>query len=536
MAAKLVVKSGPQKGQEFALREGVYTIGRDETNNICLEDDRISRLHCEIYCRADGTCLIRDLGSTNGTIVNGRLIKEKDLTKADKIKVGHIILSFITDTALEGLTQGLEGPTVMLPEEKSPFFILKPLEPSGTPVTVLPNPKVEEEGFTTFEINLTRDPSEIIEPTIMEEDLSRRQKALKDLATLYRVGNIINALQDSSQLLNTIMDIVFEVVKADRGFLALLNEETGELVPKAVRRRKELRDTSSLTISEGIIKRVMDKGTSLLIADALADERFRGRDSIVAQNIRSCLCVPLKSHSRILGFIHVDTLATSNAFSKDDLRVLSAIGMQAGIAIENARLFEKLQELMFGCIRALVATIEAKAPYWRYHSQRVADISLAIAKELDLSSEEQKTIKLAALLHDVGKIGTPEPILNKDDTLTPQQRAVVHSHSARGATIISNIKGIEDIVQAVRYHHERFDGTGYPDGLKAEAAPLYSRIIALADAYDAMTSIRPYRQSKPLDEVLSEIKKEAGVQFDPKIVDALLSALSKQGTSLPEQQ
>ena len=534
MAAKLVVRSGFQKGQQFALTEGVYTIGRDETNNICLEDDRVSHLHCEIYCRADGICLIRDLGSTNGTIVNGRLVKEKELTKADEIKLGHIILTFTTDTALEDRTRSLEAPTVVLPEEESPSFVLKPLEPSGTPIAVLPIPKVGEEGFTTFEINLTRDPTEIIAPTIMEEDLPRRQKALKDLTTLYRMGNIINVAQDSSQLLNTIMDMVFKVVEADRGFLALLDEETGELVPKAVRRRKELRDTSSLTISEGIIKRVMDKGTSLLIADALTDERFRRRDSIVAQNIRSCLCVPLKSHSRILGFIHVDTLAASDAFSRDDLRLLSAIGMQAGIAIENARLFEKLQELMFGSIRALVATIEAKAPYWRYHSQRVADISLTLAKELGLSAAEQKTIELASLLHDVGKIGTPETILNKDAALTPQQRAVVHSHSTRGANIIGNIKGIEDIVQAVRHHHERFDGTGYPDGLKSEAIPLYSRIIALADAYDAMTSIRPYRQNKPLAEVITEIKKGAGSQFDPVIVDGFLSTLSKQGTNLLE--
>ncbi len=527
MAAKLVVRDGPQKGQQFALTEGVYTIGRDETNNICLEDDRVSHLHCEIHCQADGTCLIRDLGSTNGIIINGRLVKEKKLTKADEIKLGHTVLSFTTDTALEGRT-------VVLPEEESTFFMLKPLEPSGTPIAVLPTAKVEEQGFTTFEINLNRDPAEIIEPTIMQEDLPRRQKALKDLTTLYRMGNIINALQDSSQLLDTIMDIVFQVVKADRGLLALVDEETGELVPRAVRRRKELTDTSSLAISEGIIKRVMDKGTSLLVADALTDERFRRRDSIVAQNIRSCLCVPLKSHNRVLGFIHVDTLTTSDAFSRDDLRLLSAIGMQAGIALENVRLLEKLQELMFGSIRALVATIEAKAPYWRYHSQRVADISLVIAKELGLSPEEQKTIELASLLHDVGKIGTPETILNKDDTLTPQQKAVVHSHSSRGANIIRNIKGIEDIVEAVRHHHERFDGTGYPDELKGEAIPLYSRIIALADTYDAMTSIRPYRQDKPLAEVISEIKRGAGTQFDPEIVAAFLSASSKEGTHLAE--
>ncbi|KPJ62956.1 MAG: hypothetical protein AMS15_02215 [Planctomycetes bacterium DG_23] len=332
------------------------------------------------------------------------------------------------------------------------------------------------------------------------------------------------------------MGVVFKLVKADRGFLALLDEETGELVPKAVRRREDLTDTSSLTISQGIIKRVMDKGTSLLISDALTDERFKKRDSIVSQNIRSCLCVPLKSRNKILGFIHVDTLTTSDSFSKDDLRLLSAIGAQAGIALENARLFEQVQELMFGSIRALVATIEAKAPYWRYHSQRVADIGVLIAKELGLSPEEQKTVELAALLHDVGKIGTPETILHKEGTLTPQQKAVVHSHSSRGANIISNIKGIEDIVQTVRHHHERFDGSGYPNGLKGVSIPLYSRIIALADAYDAMTSIRPYRENIPLAEVISEIKKKAGEQFDPEIVSALLSALSRQGVEVPEQK
>jgi putative nucleotidyltransferase with HDIG domain len=528
MAAKLVIKNGSRKGREFPLSEGIFTIGRNRTNNICLEDDRVSQLHCEIYCGADGMCLIRDLGSTNGTIINGRLVKEKDLARADEIKLGNTILTFTTDTTLEDLTQRAESPTAVLPEEKSTSFLFKHSESSETPIAVLPTAEVEEEGFNRFEINLNRHPCEIIEPTVMEEDLPRRQKALKDLTTLYRMGNIINALQDSSRLFDTIMDIVFQVIKADRGFLAILDEETGELIPKAVRKRENMTDTSSLTISQGIIKRVMDKGTSLLISDALADERLRKRDSIVAQNIRSCLCVPLKSRNKILGFIHVDSLATSDAFSKDDLRLLSAIGAQAGIAIENTQLFEKLQELMFGSIRALVATIEAKAPYWRYHSQRVADISSLIAQELGLSAEEQKTIELAALLHDVGKIGTPETILHKDGALTPQQKAVVHSHSSHGANIVSNIKGIDDIVRAVRHHHERFDGRGYPDGLKGEAIPLYSRIIALADAYDAMTSIRPYRENKPLAEVISEIEKGTGKQFDPSIVAVFLSALSKQ--------
>ncbi|MCL6472642.1 MAG: HD-GYP domain-containing protein [Firmicutes bacterium] len=178
-------------------------------------------------------------------------------------------------------------------------------------------------------------------------------------------------------------------------------------------------------------------------------------------------------------------------------------------------------------ITALIEALDAKDPYTRGHSERVSIYSLLLAERLDLSSDEIESIHIASYLHDIGKIGIREDILNKPDKLTMEEYEQVKNHAAISSQIVSRLPGLAHICDIVRHHHERHDGAGYPDGLKGGDIPLGARILAIADAFDAMTSNRPYKDAFEPKDALQEIKKCAGGQFDPELADTFVEAYSK---------
>ncbi|MBO6147857.1 MAG: HD-GYP domain-containing protein, partial [Lachnospiraceae bacterium] len=178
-------------------------------------------------------------------------------------------------------------------------------------------------------------------------------------------------------------------------------------------------------------------------------------------------------------------------------------------------------------ILAIAKTVDAKDERTSKHSQRVSEYSVLIAKEYGFSEKEQENLRRAALLHDIGKIAIPDSILNKPARLDDDEYAVMKTHVTRGAEILKDFTLIEHVVEGARYHHERYDGKGYPDRLKDTNIPLYGRIIAIADAFDAMTANRVYRKKQDFDYVLSELKKGRGSQFDPELVDIFLSLIDR---------
>ncbi|HYY58142.1 MAG TPA: HD domain-containing phosphohydrolase [Pyrinomonadaceae bacterium] len=195
----------------------------------------------------------------------------------------------------------------------------------------------------------------------------------------------------------------------------------------------------------------------------------------------------------------------------------------------NGRLSLRLQEMTRGVVRAIAGALEAKDEYVYDHARRVSGFALVIGRQLGLDVAKLEEVSLAAFLHDIGKIGTPESLLLKHGALTDEERAVVRLHSERGARILGGVPEIADIADAVRHHHEHFDGSGYPDGLEGERIPLASRIILVADAYDAMTSPRPFCQAYTDDAAIAQLRNEAGKQFDPVVVDAFCEAVSTGG-------
>ncbi len=477
----------------FSLQvEESLTLGRSPDNDLQIFDTKISRYHCLIE-KEKNEFIIRDLNSSNGTYVNGKLISVKVLSDGDEIHLGATDLRFehMPETATKR-SPSLEG------------------NRGQTDMTVVGG---------SFQMRDLTD--------IYRADISRRdfRRILEKLSALFEIGNIINVHRDSASLLNAILEQIVKVIKADRYFLLLRDEEMGEIMPAAVYPSQEVKEFTP--ISKSILDQAFQKGNSILSSDALHDERFQHAQSIIVNEIHTVMCVPLRSHEKILGVIHVDSRDPDNVFTKDDLKLLTAIGINSGIAIENLRLYEDLKRLFRSTVKSLVTALEASDRYTGGHSVRVADYAKRLAECLQLPTEEIENIELAAYLHDIGKIGIPSEVLNKPGTFSTREFVSMQQHPVIGYDILSKIEGMEEIARMVRYHHERFDGTGYPDGLSETEIPLGSRIIGIADTLDAMTTDRPYRRRLNIEDAYREIARGAGSQFDPELVRGLRSCLQE---------
>lgn len=259
------------------------------------------------------------------------------------------------------------------------------------------------------------------------------------------------------------------------------------------------------------------------------------------------ICIPSYFKGRLLGILALGDKLSGEKFSGEEINFFLTLANDAAMAISNGRLIERLQEkvkevgalyekansLFIRVSIAMATAIDARDPYTHGHTVRVTSYSLAMAeelKELDVIrpfDNFKENLQIAALLHDIGKIGIPDNILHKKEQLTPEEFEKIREHPTIGATILYPIKELSGILSAVRSHQERFDGNGYPDRLKGEEIPLLARIIAVADTFDAMTSNRPYRDKKPHEDAVTEIKRCSGTQFDPHITEAFLRAYEK---------
>jgi putative nucleotidyltransferase with HDIG domain len=300
--------------------------------------------------------------------------------------------------------------------------------------------------------------------------------------------------------------------------------------------RARIPSQEQFTVSRTLVADVIAKGISTFAHDASNDARFSKGHSLVAQHVRSVMCVPLRTTDEILGALYVDSLSGAGRFSEADLELLAAIGNQAGVALHRVRLMGELERLLIDTIRAIAATIDAKDGYTHRHSERVAALARRIAEEMGMSPHEQETAELSALLHDVGKIAVPDSILNKPERLTPSEFEEMKKHPMHGARILANINSasVKAVLPGVQYHHEKWDGTGYPEGLAGEKIPLLGRLLGVADFFDALTSIRSYRPAMAVDDAVALIAKGAGTHFDPDVAAAVVR-LHQRGTLLPPE-
>lgn len=354
--------------------------------------------------------------------------------------------------------------------------------------------------------------------------LKDHEKSL--LISLCQISKEINSSLDTNEVLSRILNTSLKVMGGERGFILLMNS-AGELeVAVEKMMGKEQLEGEESSFSKSAVDRV--KSTLEPVVSSNAPLDFNKSQSIKVMGIRSILCSPIKEENKLLGIIYIDTLVVHGIFSEEDKDTIVALANQAAVAIKNASLYKDLEESYFDAVRCLANTIAAKDPYTKGHCERVAYYSVRCGKELGLTKKELYELEIAALVHDIGKLGVREEVLLKPGKLTPEEKKEIEEHSQIGYDIVVPLKLPERVKLSILHHQERFDGKGYPDGLKGEEIPFFSRIIAVADTFDAMTSGRAYRTAFPIQTAVDEIAKCSDTQFDPVVVKAFLYVVEKE--------
>lgn len=308
--------------------------------------------------------------------------------------------------------------------------------------------------------------------------------------------------------------------RAETSSIWELDPETRELSFRVVRgvAADALRGLR-VALGDGIVGSVAASGIAEVVNNVENDPRWQG-DRTQGFKTRAILAVPLVVEGRVVGVLQLLNPIGKRDFDDRDLGRMQTLGRLVAHAVENARLYEFQERQVVELATTLAEAIDKRDPYTGGHIRRVVAYSVLLGRELGLEDAVLERLRLSATLHDVGKISVPDGILRKPSPLDDQERRVMARHATDGAELVDGIGGFRDLVPGVRHHHERIDGGGYPDGLAGDAVPLFARIIAVADTFDAMTSSRPYRQALTRAEAAAEITRCAGSQFAPEVVDA----------------
>ncbi len=352
----------------------------------------------------------------------------------------------------------------------------------------------------------------------------RGQQKLSQLNTLMELSALINSTLSTVEVRKRTIEAATRLVDAETGSLLFIDESSGDLYfDVALGEKGDRIKTIRLAKGQGIAGWVAVHGEPVVINDVQKDPRFfKEADRKSEFETRSMICLPVLLKGKPVGVLEAINKRTGAAFTYDDMQLLTALSNQVAVAIENARLYDELRETFYATVHALAETIEKRDPYTGGHTKRVMEYSLAIGRAMGLSHKEMTDLRLASILHDIGKIGISDRILLKNDHLTFEEYNAIIMHPVYGAEILNHIRQLKDIIPGVKSHHERFDGSGYPEGLKGKMIPLVARIIAVADTFDAMTTDRPYRRGLSAEEAIEELKMKAGSQFDLDVVDAFV--------------
>ncbi len=393
-----------------------------------------------------------------------------------------IVTVFITghgtlDTAIESLMRGVEG------------FVLKP--------------------FTQDEL------LGAVERAVTRSRLQKENIRLKALIPLFEISKLLVTELDLAHLFKIITEVLVQEFAVDRVSLMLLDEPTGTLMIRASHGLPaDLAQKSQRRLGEGVSGIVIRNRQPCIITKGKHPDPAIMAALNMDKMPLSSMSVPLVGKDKVLGVLNVSKFSDPT-FTTSDLQIVSVLSSQVVAAMENALLYDGLRESYFRTVQALVAAVEAKDPYTRWHSTNVAKYAVAIARDMGLSPTQLEEIHIAAILHDVGKIGISERIISKPDPLTSEEYDIMKDHPAHGIRILEPIGFAPSIMGAIYQHHERYDGSGYPQGLKGDSISVSARILNVADTIDAMVSERPYRGTIPAEAVVRELEKEEGMQFDP---------------------
>jgi len=346
------------------------------------------------------------------------------------------------------------------------------------------------------------------------------ESRLKQMAAIGIVARSLTSHLDAKEQLQSILAMATTLMRAESGVFLLIEEMFGELKQEAYAGEAGWAADGSFM---DMARWVYDKAELAVWDRDLADERF----AALPQPVQACMAAPLMVRDKPIGVLGIASSKQGEHYADQDAELFGNFAAQAAVSIENTRLYQRLQDTYLGAIGSLAAAIEARDPYTVGHSARVTQYAVAIAESMELEPEEVEDLRLAGLLHDLGKIGVPDNILNKAGRLSEEEFSAIKMHPALSMRIIEPMPHLGNIIPIIYSHHERYDGNGYMDGMAGDKIPLGARIIAVADSFEAMTSDRPYRKALSSEEATSELSRNSGSQFDHEVVKHFLILLEK---------
>lgn len=349
------------------------------------------------------------------------------------------------------------------------------------------------------------------------------------LGALMGTGRAINSSLGLKRVLEEVMDTLIALMRAERGFLMLRGSDE-RLSVRVARGIDHINlEEDAFKVSRTIVERVVATGETILTTNAQEDPRFENQMSVAAFKLVSILCAPLKIKNELIGVIYVDNRARAGIFQAQDQELITAFADQAAVAIDNAQLFDDLQaknreleEAYQATLEGWVSALDMRDKETEGHTQRVTVLTQRLTKTMGVNDDAMVHITRGALLHDIGKMAIPDSILLKPGALTPEERELMKQHPVYAYDMLKRIEFLLPAIDIPYCHHEKWDGTGYPRGLRGEEIPFAARIFPVVDVWDALTSDRPYRKGLPHDEVRERIKADVGKHFDPQVVDVFL--------------
>ncbi|MBI5026160.1 MAG: HD domain-containing protein [Nitrospirae bacterium] len=346
----------------------------------------------------------------------------------------------------------------------------------------------------------------------------------KDLSAIIDISKTISSTLDLDDVLFLTVKKISEIIAVARCSIALVESGSDKLVVIASQEDPSIKN---LVLSLGKypeIKRAIETKSVVIINNIREDPIMEGvREKLNALNFHSIMVLPITIKEEIMGTLVLRAASPTTSFSKNDVRLCQVVANTSASIIKNVQLYQNLENTFKETVISFAHALEARDKYTHGHSEEVTRYAKLIAIEMELPEKDINLIYQAGILHDIGKIGMKEETLNKPGRLTTKERKDFQMHPVWAKHILSPIKSFSEIIPIIYYHHEWFDGSGYPEGLKGSEIPIGARIIAVADTYHAMVSDRSYRKRRSMEAAIEEIKRYSGIQFDPEVVNAFIN-------------
>jgi putative nucleotidyltransferase with HDIG domain len=340
---------------------------------------------------------------------------------------------------------------------------------------------------------------------------------IKELSILYTISEAFQDVEDIDAIFQRLVQVSQEIVGARYSSFTILDFTHNRVSLKATRGR----DQDYLFQ----VRNALDDGT--------LDKLIKYRKPVIFNDDHAGIAIPVLIKDKLLGVLSVWDKQENLPFTEEEVLLLLTLCRKASLSVENQFLFESLYQSLFETLKALVTTLEARDPYTGAHSQRVSRYATALAARMGCSREEQDIVMAAGFLHDIGKVGICDAVLLKTAPLTPAEYDIIKTHPIIGEQIVQHLGFFTRERAIIRHHHEWWDGRGYPDGLMSHQIPFLARVVTVADAFDAITTNRPYRAGRSFQEGLDELQYWAGTQFDAELIVAFQHVVGKNLTTTP---